>query len=481
MQKRQAPMTDDPGAAVVRKLLHTREVRQLLGNILPEVLDVYAGKSRIRKFFARMAGRHVSRSLWRAEDVSKNREIEKLLEDETFIREAAYFLPEMTNAFLELAGTAADTIGGLETGAKKDLLGEMISRMAAGRTGSLITRGCQIVNDIHKDDPEFFTRILEPGFRKWVASVDFGELKEAMDNSSGDVQAFVVMANNVLWEYPAKVVMILSLIPSAVNMLARSADISVKRLNELPPDLLADVVLSLIREIDARPVSDLVNELSEVARKTYTGSGLLGEPGAPQLPKLLSGKIDEIVGHVDPATLWKARMALAETGAAVQRAVADAVNRNNDWKRLSMNRRPEITNIRVKTFNQAISWWDGVDDDETADSFSHHLSAYDMQELAEALNGVLRMFNRIADQQPELIPRFMDRFVSAIDDDELAAAAATLFGEAGDQTVSPAARAVVPQAVSWIATVLAPADDEYEDDARQARDALQHLFAAEEV
>ncbi|MFO8111005.1 MAG: hypothetical protein R6T92_00700, partial [Desulfosalsimonadaceae bacterium] len=304
---------------------------------------------------------------------------------------------------------------------------------------------------------------------------------EAMDNSSGDVQAFVVMANNVLWEYPAKVVMILSLIPSAVNMLARSADISVKRLNELPPDLLADVVLSLIREIDARPVSDLVNELSEVARKTYTGSGLLGEPGAPQLPKLLSGKIDEVVAHVDPATLWKARMALAETGAAVQRAVADAVNRNNDWKRLSMNRRPEITNIRVKTFNQAISWWDGVDDDETADSFSHHLSAYDMQELAEALNGVLRMFNRIADQQPELIPRFMDRFVSAIDDDELAAAAATLFGEAGDQTVSPAARAVVPQAVSWIATVLAPADDEYEDDARQARDALQHLFAAEEV
>ncbi len=481
MHKKQIPIKGDPGAAVVRKLLHTREVRNLLAGVLPEVLDVYAGKNRIRKFFSRITGRHLARSLSRAEDVYEDREIEKLLKDETFLREAAHFLPEITGAFLEMAGTVATTIDDLETGAKKDLLGALISRMSSGRTGDLITRGCRIVNDIHKDDPEFFTRILEPGFRKWIGSVDFGELKEALDHSAGDIRAFVVMANNVLWEYPAKVVLLLSLLPSAVNMLAESADISVKRLNELPPDLLTDVVLSLIREIDAKPVIGLINELSEAARKIHTGSGLLGEPGSPQLPKDLSGKIEEIVAHVDPATLWKGRMALAETGAAAKRAMTDAVNRNSELKRLSMIKRPEITNIRVKTFNQAISWWDGVDDEEIETAFSQNLSAYDMQELAEVVNGVLRMFNRIADQQPELIPRFIDRFVSAIDDDELAAAALKLFGDKGDEAVSPSARAVVPQAVLWVANVLAPTDDEYEDDARQARNALQHLFAAEEV
>ncbi len=481
MPEQQPLIREDAGAAVVRKLLHTREVRRLLGSILPEVLNVYAGQSRVRRFAARVAGKHLSRSLSRPGDIFQQREIEKLLADETFIREVVRCLPEMADSFLNLAATAAATIDGLETGAKKELLGDLVSRMSSGQTGGLITRGCRIVNDIHKDDPEFFTRVLEPGFRKWIGSVDFGELKEAVDHSAGDARAFVAMANNVLWEYPAKVVMILSLLPSVVNMLADALDISMNRLNELPPDLLTDVVLSLVQEIDARPLSRLINELSEAARKIHTGSGLLGEPGSPRLPRVLSGKIDEVVDHVDPVVLWKARMALAETGATVNRAMAEAVNRNTELKRLSMRRRPEIANLRVKTFNHGISWWDGVDDAETAASFSQNLSAYDLQEFADAINGVLYIFNRIGDQQPELLPRFVDRFVSAIDDEALAAAASKLFGDADEEAPSPAARAVVPQLVLWAANVLAPADDDYEDNARQARDALHHLFAAEEV
>ncbi len=481
MPEQQPFIREDAGAALVRKLLHTREVRRLLGSILPEVLNVYAGQSRVRRFAARVAGKHLSRSLSRPGDVFQEREIEKLLADEAFIREVVRFLPEMADSLLNLAATAAATIDGIETGAKKELLGDLVARMSSGQTGGLITRGCRIVNDIHTDDPEFFTRVLEPGLRKWIESVDFGELKEAVDHSAGDVRAFVAMANSVLWEYPAKVVMILSLLPSVVNMLAESLDISLNRLNELPPDLLTDVVLSLVQDIDARPLSRLINELAEAARKIHTGSALLGEPGSPRLPWVLSGKIDEVVDHVDPVVLWKARMALAETGATVNRAMAEAVNRNTELKRLSMRRRPEMANIRVKTFNQSLSWWDGVGDDETAASFSQNLSAYDLQELADAINGVLHIFNRIGDRQPELLPRFIDRFVAAIDDDALAAAASKLFGDADEEAPSPAARAVLPQLVVWAAKVLAPADDAYEDDARQARDALQTLFAAEEV
>lgn len=473
-------MDDDALAAVVRKLLHTREVRRLLGTILPEALTVYAGNSRFRKVVARMARRHLSKSFSRAEDISENRKIEALFADEAFVRDAARALPDMVTSLLNAADTAAAAIERLETNEKTALVGELVSRMGAGRTGGLITRGCRIINDIHTDDPEFFARTLAPGFRQWIGSVDVGELKEAVDNSTADVRAFAVMVNDALWEYPAKVVLLLSLLPSVVNMTTASLDISVKRLNDLPPDLLADVVMSITREIDASHTGHLINELAELARKIHTGSALLGEPGSPQLPRLFSGKIEEMAGHLDPVVLWKARLAMAETGAAMNHAMTDAVNRRPDVKRLSMQTGPKITNIRVKTANRALSYWDGVDDDETAESFAETLSAYDVQEFAEAVNGALRIFNRLGASKPKLISRFIDQFTAAIDDDELAEAASSLFGDA-DGGVSDAARASVPQMVQWVAGVLAPADDAYEDEAQQAREALQNLFAGEEV
>lgn len=485
MSEKQTPINhriedNGAGAAVLQKVLNTREVRQFLAAVLPGVLTVYAGKSRFRKVVSRMAGRHLSKNLSPAKDAGESPAMETLFEDETVVREAARVLPELANAFLGVADAAAATVEGLEADEKKALFENLVSAMVRGESGVLITRGCRIVNDIHARDSEFFTRVLAPGFRKWVESVDFGELKEAVDNSSADVRAFAVMANDVLWEYPSKVLLLLSLLPSAVNRIAESADISLNRLNELPADLLTDVVLSLIREIDAGPVAGMVNELAEVARKVHTGSALLGEPGAPQLPGVLAGKIEAVVAAIDPVVLWKARLAMAETGAAIEMAMTDAVNDRPDLKRLSMVKRPEITNARVKRLNHAMSWWDGQDDEAVAEAVAGSFSAYDVQSLAEAVNNALRVFNRTGDQRPEFIPQLVDRFVSAIDDDELAWAAEKLLG-AGDEAVHPAARAVVPRMVQWVAGVLAPADDAYEDDAQQAREALQHLFAREEV
>jgi hypothetical protein len=42
------------------------------------------------------------------------------------------------------------------------------------------------------------------------------------------------------------------------------------------------------------------------------------------------------------------------------------------------------------------------------------------------------------------------------------------------------ARAVVPGLVTWICDVIKPVDDEYEDDAARARQALRSLLATQE-
>jgi len=108
------------------------------------------------------------------------------------------------------------------------------------------------------------------------------------------------------------------------------------------------------------------------------------------------------------------------------------------------------------------------------------LSAYDVQEMAEVANNMLRIFNRLGENNPDVYAELVRQFTGAIDGYELGQAGKMIFNGAG-QELRPIARSVVPKFVAWICDVIAPADDEYEDDAQQARDALRSLFVKEKV
>ncbi len=462
------------------KILQTREVRQTLSNLLPDVLNVLSKDSKIGKFIMKAVGKLISRLLSRPHDIFEEKELQLLFEDDAFIRNIGEPLPDMINGLFDIIVTLTETIEEMPAAEKKDVFGDVISKIANGQTGEIITRGCRIINDIHKEDPQFFTKALAPGFQRWVESVDFGEIRELFDTSAEDGRAFIRMANHVIWQYPAKVVMFLSLIPSLVNLITDTLDISVGKLNELPPDMLTDVVLSFAREINSDSAANVLNQLTEIVRKIHTGSALLGEPGAPQLPKVLSKMIEEIVEQTDPITLWKAKIALAETKATIDQAVAASVNSKPNFKHLSMIMGPEVTNIRLKSLNHRLEQWDAEDDEEMAKSFAQHLSAYDIQEMGEVVNNALRIINRLGDERPAIFTGFAAQLTNAIDDYELAETAKRFFNGMSKE-FKPMARAVVPGLVTWICDVIQPEDDEYEEDAAKAREALASLFAAEEV
>ncbi|MDO9264167.1 MAG: hypothetical protein Q7U02_09385 [Desulfosalsimonadaceae bacterium] len=474
-------LADEAGEnTAIAKILRTREIRQTLGSILPDVLNVFARDSRVGKFIMKLVGKYLNKLLTQPQDIFEENELQLLFKDEQFIRNLGRPLPEIINGLFDVIATLMTTIEELPSDEKTKIFGEVVSKLSTGQTGEIITRGCRIINDLHKSDPEFFTKAMEPGLKKWVESVDFGEIREMFDNSSEDGRAFIRMANNVLWQYPAKMVLLLSLLPSLVNVLTDTMDVSVGKLNELPPDMLTDVVLSFAREIDSRSVAGVLNQLTEIVRKIHTGSALLGEPGAPQLPKVLSHMIEEIIHQTDPITLWKAKIALAETKATIGQAIEASVNSKPNFKHLSMIMGPELTNIRLRSLNQRIVAWESVDGKEMAKSFAQHLAAYDVQELAEVVNNTLRLINRLGDEKPAVFTEFAGEMVNAIDAYELAQSAKRFFNGVSKE-LRPVARAVVPGLVTWICDVIKPTDDEYEDDAAQARNALRSLFATEEV
>ena len=467
-------------ATVVRQALMTREVRQLLGELIPEVLNLWAGSSFFKQIVSRIAGKNFHKNLSHPEMLKEAKAFQQLFENPAFLESIAARLPEVFHGFTEAASSALKTIESLSEEDKKAILKDLVSGVASGGSGDMITRTARILNDIHQSDPEFFTRILTPGFSKWVESIDFGEVREALENSGPDVRAFVRMANNVMWQYPSKVVVAMSMMPVLLNFIVESLDISIEKLNELPPDLLTDVICGFVRDIDESAISGLVNELSEVARKIHTGSALLGDAENPQIYKTLSGKLDDIMDRTDPAALWKGRIMINELKDQVSQAFFDASTGNDEFIRLAFEKTPALANIRMRAYNRRLAFLDTLDDETVSAALAQSLSEYDIQEPAEILNNTLRLLNRLYDSRPAAAAAFIRQFADAIDLDEVSDAVRNLMQDSREE-LKPAARALVPGLVNWVCDILKPEDDEFEAEAAQAREALANLFTPMEV
>jgi hypothetical protein len=479
-----APITGGENSDFLNVILHdvlqTREVRHLLMNLVAELMNIWAGQSRWKQRITKMAGFAVVKELSHPSDGSKKEKIKRLFEDEKVIQNTVELLSGLINAFSGALEAGGKTLALLSTEEKKNIFSNMIAQIGKGRTGGVVTSFARILNDIHKEDTEFLAHTITPGFKRWIESMDFGELKEMLENSGQDARAMVSMINNSIWEYPSKVVLLLSLIPTISNMLADVIHISVGKLNAVPPDLLTDIVLAFINEMDTNAVARVVDEVAEIVRKIHTGSALLGEPGNPRLPKVLADMVDGIISKTDPATFWKARVALAELKSSFNLKWSEVINNNPEYAQLRLVKTPEIFNIRMRTRNQKMAVWDTMDGRDLSLRMAQHLSAYDAQEVTEWFNAVLRMTNRVCGEKPGICSEFVRQFIEAVDHDELADLAGRIFKEMGEE-LRPVARAVVPGLVEWVCDSLKPDEDEFEDDVREARHALRQLLMSEEV
>jgi len=355
----------------------------------------------------------------------------------------------------------------------------LISKAFTGQTGTLITRGCRILNDIHQDDPTFFAKAAEPGFTAWIESIDFGELKTAMENAAPDTRAFVEMVNRVFWQHPTKLMLLISLLPTVGNMLTDSVDRFLNQINRISPDLFADVMMSLLNEFDAKTIAGIIDKTAELMRKLDTGSRLLGEPGSPQLPKAIQTLVNTIIEGINPSVLWKAKIAAAETRAAAGEAMAEAVYLRDPFWKTALARSPEIRNIQIRSFNRRLACLDAADDDEAFDAIAGYLNAYDIQEMGDSVNALLSIFNRVCDRKPELLPTMAEKLAGAIDGDELEKAAGHVF-HSGSGSLKGVARTCLPKMVRWVCEVISATDDEYDKDAAQARQALAALVGIQE-
>ena len=486
-------MTDTQPSASAKELLHqlaaTRESRQLLADLIPELLQVWAdsgtgagmARSTARKSIAGLAGNSVKNAFLDQQGLAEATPLKDLAAEPDFFQAAA---GQTGTALDAIFATLTESLAGmdaLETRQKKELFGLLLTELLSGRGAPLLTAVSRTLTEIHREDAAFLARTLEPCFRRWVEGLDFGEVKEAMDSSEESLSALVSMANTVLWEYPAKVITILSLLPPVLNMTLEALANTVNRFNEKgSPDLVADVILSLLRETRADILAAVINETAEMIRRFHTGSALIGEPGAPQLPNDLFALFNDTLDQVDGATLWKARTALAEIRQAAGGAMTDALVDHPDLMTAGLTNNSEIRNTRIRAVNHRLSALDNLDPDTLHEALGQTLSGLDVQEAAEAVNNTAFLTNRFLEAIPEAITEKTAAFAEAVDPHEISDLLEQI-GERAGEAVKPLARAVVPHLIRGVLAALEPDDDEFGPTAAEARDRLLSFFNPQEA
>jgi len=149
------------------------------------------------------------------------------------------------------------------------------------------------------------------------------------------------------------------------------------------------------------------------------------------------------------------------------------------WKRMIENY-GSARNARIRSLRKRMGALEAHPDDGLLDAAAKGLSEIDTQEMAEILNLGALLAHRLREANPDLLRALAEQLVNSLDFDEIGDAAEWVTAELTDELM-PAGRAVLPHLLQAACRVLAPADDEFEDNMKSAREKLRAVLLGEEA
>ena len=320
-----------------------------------------------------------------------------------------------------------------------------------------------------------YAESLRPMVRDLIEHIDFGEIKEAADFHRENIAAAVMMINEEMWRYPAKFICVLSLLPAAVNMGVSVAKETLTPINKLAPDLLGDVVFSLVDDIDGKNIGMLINELSELVRKIHTGSTLLGESGKPQLPNTLTRLTSETMSTVDINLLLKARTLLGEIKEVSLKAFIDQLEQSPELSsELFQDHFLSIVAFVRNWSRKADAFERLFTEEEIAREFAKGMGEIDAQEVAGTISRLCGIVNRVRAITPGVIRNTLSQAINSVDADE-AGETVRWFTEDVVESLKPVASEVLPPIIRGIADLLRP---DPANGSEEMQEALAYLRSA---
>ena len=459
----------DPLAAALQALMKTPAMRETLSILIPEVLHLWAGDNRLKNKIAGPIGNSIQKCLRPAS-----------YRDEGRASHSGPVMPEIVTALMAALEAAAKAFEDFSPEEKEKQVKAFFAHFGTGQTGRILTRVMHALHDLHGAHPTALADAMTPVLQQAIVKTDFGALRDAADTMAPEIRALAIGINDILWRYPSKLVLSLSLLPDLMNLAVVCLGETIGRFNRAAPDLVADILLSLIRSVDGHSFGAALNELTEVVRKIHTGSALIGEPGAPRLLEDLRQLVAGIAEQLDSRTYWAARVALAEDKEILRRSLVAVLADHPDVITEGIKTYAARQNPVWRARRQGLEALDTVPDDDLETALEEGISDLDLQELGEIVNlsGVLA--NRLMALKPELIGSLAEQVAASLDMGEIESALSDILHAIGPP-LRPIWRAVLPEILAETCRILEPTDDEYETRMTEVRQRLRALLVGETV
>ena len=463
---------------MVEKLLQTKEFKDMTGMLMPEVLKAWAGDSMVKKMISRQIAKTFEKSLLAkvAEDVPSLR----LWEDMEFSELLMSKVPDLVNTGIKGTGGIGKALDSLPDEKKQAYMAQALQAIDSASLGQTLATFIRIVNEVHETNSTFVSEQIQVPFQKLVENLDFAEVEDVIKHSQNDLVGVVRAINEVFDRYPSKVVCLLGLVPATLNVIVAILNEATSQLDNMPPDLLTEVILSLMADIDGGAIGRAINDHHELLRKIHTGSALLGPPGHPHFTQELTRKLKEVVAVIDTEVWWKGRQAISEIREARENAKYTLLQENPDMLLQQLKEAPVLLNSRIKALLTNVSLLEELDEEEMAEAVAEGALRMDMQDLAEALNLHAQVANRVRKVKPDIAMSILESFAYSMDLDEIGETARWLARDLAD-SFKPLVRSVFPPLVEGLCECLAPENDEHQEGVDKALNALRELLKPQEA
>jgi hypothetical protein len=467
-------------AALVAELLDTSELRRLIVDVGRHWLRGWGGASRLKHLLAAPAAWALSKSLSPAGAALLSDRLQK----PEHVDALAAQMPEIVGGLRAMLLSVVGAVDKLPAESKQALLGRMLATPAMGEDGagrSLLSGLAHIAEDIYQQDALFFSARLIPLLDRALGRTDAGEFKAILEAGREDAHALVRGAIGLLFEHPAKLVALLSLVPDGLNLALGALHDLLEQVNGLPPDIFTDLLLSICREVDAAAIGRSLNRFNEVIRQVHTGSTLIGEMDAPRFSTDLRGKLRQAADQIDPALAAKAREALIDGRETVIRLLVETTQERPELLNLWLRQLAARRNAKIRLFKRKIEVIENLPADDAIEALSAGLSSWNAYDLAETVNSLARLANRIDRLKPGVFSSLVTEFIDTLDLYELEESLDRLGHDLG-QAIRPAFRRLAPPLIHRLCDLFEPGGeaDGCDEALDEARRRLRRLLPGEE-
>jgi len=320
----------------------------------------------------------------------------------------------------------------------------------------LITLFARMFNNTHPEGQAVEISDNGESIKAFIENLDFGEIMEMAEKSDPCILKAIRSFNDEIWKYPAKVGSLIATVIALMNTTIKAfRELLLPIEQTIGPDLLADMLLSVIRGLDGSQTAKLVNTAGEVIRRLHTGSLLLGKGGKPLLQHYLTDLLKNCFSGLDHELMKKLHIIFSEDLLSIANAVSDAKNDNPGIILSTLASMGSVQNSRVRAKSRRLRIYEDIDQRDFNTAISESISDLDSYEIAELVNGLCRVFNRVQSVKPDIVSSLACGIVDSIDPGETEKTLKWLIPGLV-QAVKPLAPAIMPEIIRGLSELIRP-------------------------